>query len=196
MTMEADELRLELSNLGLSYSQAAIAFDTSVSTVKMVASGKRPVPAEWSQVVTKLKELVTEAVTSPAISVTSDKTAVTIPGSVTLPVTSGHTVIRPSDDDKGDVAFDIMGDGFARGYPGDSFITRALYRTPAAWRRICEKRNEKLTTDRITHMSKLPRSFKITAEGTLTTVSGEPIKPGEDVLSETIVAGEHKTRQT
>lgn len=194
--MKADELRVELSNLGLSYSQAAVAFEASVSTVKMVASGKRPVPAEWSHMVTKLKQAVTEAVTMPAISVTSDKTAVTIPGSVIPPVTSGHTVIRPTDDENGDVAFDIMSDGFARGYPGDSFITRAQYRTAHAWRRICEARSLALASDRITHMGKLPRSFKITAEGTLTTLSGEPIKTGEDKLSETVVPGEHKTRRT
>lgn len=41
-------------------------------------------------------------------------------------------------------AFDLMGDGYARGYPGDSKLVRIFFRTPHALLRVSEESGLKI----------------------------------------------------
>lgn len=200
--MDADEFKLKLHDLGLSYAQAAKHFNTTGPAVKM-AIKREKVPLLWLRILDTLT--MVEAVTTEE-TIGNNGQPVT-----TLPVTAGDLlpwpidprrevttleVIRPTDDEKGDVAFDIMSDGFARGYPGDDWIMRATYRTAHAWRRICEKRDPKLVEDRITHMAKFPRRYRINREGQPLELDGRPIVVEKDIYSVALVQGEHITRKS
>jgi len=78
--------------------------------------------------VTKLTEGVTEPASVTEPPVTESK-----------PVAGVTTALILSPD--GNAAFDIMPDGMARGFPGDSLSMRRDYRTPGAIRRHCEARD-------------------------------------------------------
>lgn len=80
--------------------------------------------------------------------------------------------------------WDIMEDGYARGYAGDNTLMRAWYRTPSALRRIKEAADPRLKADRITSMQFLPNVFKIDAQGRPVTLEGKIIKMKPDVLTE------------
>ena len=66
----------------------------------------------------------------------------TVAKSVASPVATEKSVATASPRvAKADDPYEIMADGFARGFPGDTQIMRKDYRTPAAIRRIVERKH-------------------------------------------------------
>lgn len=179
--MDIEQFKQHLQELSLSYAQFAEIIGTSASNVKMCLK-RGNIPKAWEEAVTKRlqNQLVTghEAVTtveSHGETVTGHKSPKEI-------VADNHETRIPklkvlrSSAEAGHPEWDIMEDGYARGFPGDTNLMRGWYRTPSAYRRIVEAADPDFKQDRITSMQHLPNVFKINREGKPTTVDGQVIK--------------------
>lgn len=111
--MDSKAFKITLKKLGITQAKAASMLNVTegnmrVTLSRLAVTGEQ-VPENWARLVTLSPDVTKENVTSVECNIPS----VTIPW--------------PSDS-----AYDILDDGWARGYPGDTNLMRCNYRTPAA----------------------------------------------------------------
>ena len=158
---EGGRFRDLVQELGIDRDQVALILGVSRTTVDSFCTGRRKAKAP---IVQKLEALVQNK-----LKIASEKGTLSNPmGELPGPVVqlAGLEVARKSSDKP---EWDIMSDGWARGFPGDTKLMRAQYRTPGAWRRIGEE------------MGLLTKAERFTAETEAKVkASGIPLPPEPD----------------
>lgn len=153
-----------LATKGMKHQEIADRVGASLSYVRKSLKGVRPVPSDWDA------KLVGNLVGEKTLGLDRQKPGatfgeakiVTEKTAAAEPKLSRHDILFkcPTGEDE----YHIMTDGFAKGFPKDTNLMRARFRTPAALRRILEHKHQ-CGTSAFRGMYALPDMYKINSSG-------------------------------
>lgn len=154
--MDTTTFKLKLKSINVTQSEFAATLGINPATFR---SDLRRIEQSGEQVPSNWEAAATNATQSDVASPDATQENVAKSKNVANDVAGKLTVMIPWPDDP---AWDVMSDGWPRGYPGDTNLTRAYYRTSGAWRRHKGYQDN----ERIPELSD-GRMFKITKDLTM-----------------------------